>query len=224
MRLVVVSLLAVVLLTSTAHAQTPSVPFEMRWGMSLTDNDKAQILEIARLVSDRPIAKVLAQPMLPASAPYIRVSYQNEIVGTSVIVARLEVRKLDPRHWQSAYLDSLDIRRGEWATKRELFVREVQRRFHIDDAEINLPQDDELSYDELARLLRAIKSKAVVWRATTLPSMDIKLEDIARVSAVRSSRRYAIVVAPSHTTTSYHIDAEFDGKTVIVKRVGMAIP
>jgi len=192
--------------------------------MSLTDNDKAQILEIARLVSDRPIAKVLAQPMLPASAPHIRVSYQNEIVGTSVIVTRLEIRKLDPRHWQSAYLDSLDIRRGEWATKRELFVREVQRRFRIDDAEINLPQDDELSYDELARLLRAIKSKAVVWRATTLPSMDIKLEDIARVSAVRSSRRYAIVVAPSHTTTSYHIDAEFDGKTVIVERAGMAIP
>jgi hypothetical protein len=181
-----------------AAAQPATVPFELRWGM--------------------------AQPLLPSSEPFARVSYEDEILGTSVIVTRLVIRRIDARRWQQAYLDSLDIRRGEWATKRDLFRREVQRRFRIDDAEITLPLADGVSYDEMAALLRTLKGKAVVWQARTVPAMDIRLEDVVRIDAARSARQYVIVLAPRHTTTSYYIDAEFDGVAVVVMRAAMAIP
>src|SRR5919109_1840726 len=126
----------VVGLASTASCQPSSVVFETRWGMSLTETDKADILGIAAIVSERPIRKVLASTMLPTSIPFIRVSYEEEVIGTWVIETSLEIRRRDARDWAQPYLDSLDIGRGAWATKRELFRRDVLRQFRIDGSEI----------------------------------------------------------------------------------------
>jgi hypothetical protein len=91
---------AVALAPIAAHAQAAAVPFVFRWGMSLSESDKAEILEIARALSDRPIMKILAQPALPSSTPFVQVSYVDETIDTWLIVTRLQIRRLDARDFQ----------------------------------------------------------------------------------------------------------------------------
>jgi hypothetical protein len=73
-------------------------------------------------------------------------------------------------------------------------------------------------------LLRAVKSKAIVWQATTLPAMDISIEHIGLISAGRSGARYVMFVERPHSPVSYQIHADFDGTSVVVKRVAIGEP
>lgn len=65
------------------------MPFELLYRMSLSDTDKADILNIAKQVLDKPIQKVMARPMLPTSEPIVFVRYENVVVGTYVIETTL---------------------------------------------------------------------------------------------------------------------------------------
>jgi hypothetical protein len=83
----------ILFLSSCAVTQQSDVPFETFMGVTLSEADKTDILEIARLASDKPILKVEANPQLPRSTPIVVVTYQHQVVGTHVIEAKLESTK-----------------------------------------------------------------------------------------------------------------------------------
>jgi len=212
------------LLPLTSSPQQLRTPFEYRWGISLTDEDRSNIVDLARLLSDKPIKKVIAQYMLPSSVPLISVLYEDEVIGTFVIDTRLEIYKKDPSHWKQGYLDSLILSRGNWGTKQDFLQRKVLRLFTVGDTKVALRYSDSLSYREVARLLKAIKDKAIVWEDRNWRHLQILLEEITWIEFSEATRLYKILAQPEVRPQNYIIDAQVDGDRMIIKHFSMGIP
>jgi len=83
---------------------------------------------------------------------------------TSVIETHLEIYRRDGRLWSPDFLASLDIRHGDWATRADLAIPELRRRFRIRGVDVALRQPPAASYGELFDLLRQLDRGAVTWK------------------------------------------------------------
>ena len=86
---------------------------------------------------------------------------------------------------------------------------------------MRLPPPNGLSDEELTAFLRAIRRRAVVWRARQPQPRPISLSEIDFVGVTDPPRLFHVfVVPPSLVATIYIYDAEFDGGTVTIVRWG----
>jgi hypothetical protein len=213
----------ILLLSSCATVKQPDVPFELLYGMSLSDTDKADILNIAQQLIDKPIQKVVARPMLPTSEPIVFVRYGNVVAGTYVIETTLIIYGKNPRNWKAELPDSLSIRSGRWGSKPELLQWEALRTFSIDEIKINLSVPDGMSYDEMRRLLQAIKNKEIIWEEQRFIK-DFAVEDISRVTLEGPEPLYVVSIVKQHSPPGYFVYARLEGAKLVVKRTDMVIP
>jgi hypothetical protein len=224
----VVSAMWLAPLVAAAQPAVPSAPrsygvFELRAAMTLGEGDRIAILEVANGASDRRIKKIV-ELTLPFQTQLFQVVYEAENFGTWVVETRLDIFPLDGRLWASDFLKSLDVRRGRWATRRDLARRELRRRFTVAGVEVVLPQPDDVTYEELLGLLRAIKGKSVVWPDGSPPVTGLRIENIEHIGVSGPPRLYHIFLASPQLPTLYVVDVEFDGTTVVVKRSAIGIP
>jgi hypothetical protein len=211
-------------LSSCAATHPVDVPFETFMGVTLSDIDKTNILQIARLASDKPILKVEASPQLPRSMPIVVVTYHHEVFGTYVIETKLTIYERDSRRWIQSFLDSLIISRGRWGSKPELLQWEVLRAFAVDETTVNLRVPDGMSYHEMLRLLKAIKNKEIIWEDQRPWIKDFAIDDVTRVALEGSEPLYVVHIIKKHSPPYYSVYARFEGAKLVVKRTEAAIP
>lgn len=205
-------------------SETPSVAFETRWGVTVTDADKVSILRLGATLSSKRISKVIVASPLPLSVAVATVLYEDEYIDTYVVQTSLRVDKKDPAHWNQQYLDSLSLTDGVWGTKRSALRRVVLRRFRIDGIQVIIPIDDSVSYREVAQLLKAIKDKAIDWETQKVSRIDVGLEDVQTVGRSSFGPVYYIGVTRGDSPPFYSLKAEFDGHKITVRDASMAIP
>jgi len=190
--------------------------------MSLSDTDKADILNIAQQVLDKPIQRVMARPMLPTSEPIVFVSYENEVIGSYVIETTLTIYEKKPRN--SKTVESLTIGQGRWGTKADLLRSEVLRTFSIDKIKINLNVPDGMSYEEMLRLLQAVRNKEIIWEDQRGFIKDFAVEDISRVTLEGPEPLCVISIVKQNSPPFYFVYGRLEGSKFVVKRTDMAIP
>jgi hypothetical protein len=200
------------LLSSCATVQQPEVPFQTLGGVPLSNEDKADILEIARLVSDKRIEKVAATYALPTGSVIVAVAYETDAIGTYVIDTTLRI------HEKHSTDDSSTITRGKWSTKPDLFRRDVLRIFNIDGTSISLGVPDGMSYQEMVQLLQAIKKKEVIWEDKRPTIKDFAVENVTGVTLEGRERLLVISIYPI-----YFVYARFEGAKLVIKRSDMVI-
>ncbi len=174
--------------------QTSSVEFDTRWGVMLTDADKASIIRLGATSSNRRISKVTVAPLLPLSVPVATVLYEDEVIGTYIVQTSLKVDRKDPSHWTQQHLDSLTLTDGDWGTKGEYLRRVILRRFRIDGVQVTIPLDDSVSYREVAQILKAVHDNAIAWETGKISRIAVGAEDVRGVSRSGSSPLYYIGV------------------------------
>lgn len=121
-------------------------------------------------------------------------------------------------------MELLTISQGRWGTKADLLQWEVLRTFSIDEIKINLNVPDGMSYEEMRRLLKAIKDKEIVWEDRRPLIKDFALQDIARVTLEGPEPLYVISIIKQKQPPSYFVYARFEGAKLVVKRTDMATP
>jgi hypothetical protein len=209
---------------STTHQS--EVPFETLWHASptekyLSDNDEADILQLARVVSDTPIQKVTVHR---DRTVVVVVAYESELVDTYNIETKLEIYEKTTRQWKQNFIDSLTISRGKWGTKPDSLRREVLRVFNIDETKINLRVPDGMSYQEMRQLLKAIKDKEIVWEDQRPLIKDFAIQDITRIILEGPEPLYVISIVKQHSPPVYFVFARLEGTKLVVKRTDGAIP
>jgi len=197
--------------------------FEMRDGVTLTGADRSAILAVATRASDHTIKKVVVRA-LPFRTLQAQVTYRQDLSDTTVIETRLDVFRRGGPLLSPEFDTSLDIRQGDWATRADLAVPELRRRFRLDGIEVTLRQPVDVSYDELYDLLRQLGRRAVTWKDPA-GAFDIRLANVEDISVSGPPRRYHLfVVSPAVVPTLYILDAEFDGTYVTITRSAAVRP
>jgi len=196
--------------------------FELRGNAQLSEGERIAILDIAARAADHSIVRVIVRT-LPFGTSVAQIVYRQNLSETSVIETHLDVYRRDSRLWSPEFLASLDIRRGDWATRADLAVPEMRRRFVIDGVEVALRQPAAASYEELSELLRRLNRRAVVWKDAAA-SVPIRIANIEDIGVSGPPRRYHILVVLPPVATLHVLDAEFDGTTVTITRSAAARP
>ncbi len=204
-----------------SEAAPPTITLEDYVGITLTEDDRRDILEIAKVLSDKPVKKMTIFPMLPLSTPSFTIVYTEEVIGTYLWDVRLKIYKRDPTHWRQEFLDSLDIVRGPWATRRQELKQAMLRVFDISGDRLILKQADELSYREIERVLKAIKTRAIVWEPKDLSPDVLRFSKITAVLPAQPQGSYEIHV--DDFGSGFVVTAQMDGNRLVVKKVGMWI-
>jgi hypothetical protein len=215
----VLATVALSLLPTGAPAQPPAVPFDNSWNLPLNDEDRKDILEVARAVSEKSIRKIVIFPMLPLSIPLARVHYAEEVIGTFEVETVLMISKKDPAYWNQAHRASREIARGSWGTRRDELRRTVLRVFEIEGTRLRLEQADALSYREIEQVLQVIQRGAIIWDEQEHPPMAIPLAQVAGVGPSRTAGHYEISL-PGRGS-GYFLEVQLNGSRLIVKRVQM---
>lgn len=219
------SLIAIILfLSSCSTAKPPDVPFELLYGISLSNDDKTDIVGIAQRTLNKPIQKVSVNPALPASTPVVVVvTYEHELLGSYVIETKLRIYEKNPRNSKKEFLDSLTISRGRWGSKPALLQSEALRSFTIDEVKINLSVPDGMSYVEMRRLLEAVKSYQIIWEDPRPTIKEFAIQEIARVTLEGPERLYVLSIV-KQGPPFYFVYARFEEGRLVVKRTNEAIP
>ncbi len=206
-----------------SSAQSRIGVFELRGGVILREADQRAILNVATRASDHPLKRIVVRT-LPFGTPLAQAVYQRDLSDTSLIETHLEIYRRDGRLWSPDFLASLDIRHGDWATRADLALPELRRRFRVGGTDVALRQPPAASYDELFNLLRQLDRGAVAWK-NAASSMPIRIANIEDIGISEPPRIYHIfVVSSPPVPTLYVLDAEFDGTTVTITHSSKARP
>jgi len=145
------------------------------------------------------------------------VVYAGEALGTYFKDVRLKVYKRNPAERMKGFPDSLTITRGAWGTRPDYLHMQVLRVFDMGGERLVIEQADEHSYQEIERVLRAIRRGWVIWQTGRLSPERLHLSKIRGIGPGHLPGSYRIV----QSGTGVAMLGQMEGTQLVVKDVEM---
>jgi hypothetical protein len=143
-------------------AQQPSTT-EWRVGASVTDNDKASIVELARQMGIERPRTVLRVGTAPAGCEVLTIASDERVDGNRVSWAALDIHRSDSRNcWRPVQTRRV----GRWFANTP--TTRTETRWRVRDAawHVDVPIEQGVPYQDVERIVLAIRQAALV---NTLP-------------------------------------------------------